>query len=153
MVPCIVFSLSLSLSLSLYIYIYIYIYTHTHRHTKNVRDATLVSWFYYKNTTCFGYFPYPPSWVKQLQLTATGTTYVKLGREQCGKVRLQNVHDRAVGHITQLTTQRNVCCTSGCTPDNGYGKYTKRVECSCIKIKILVLHLSGHFVCIYLLVL
>jgi hypothetical protein len=38
---------------------------------------------------------------------------------------------------------------SYCTPDDGYGKYTKHVEWSCNKIKI-VLHLVGHFVCIYI---
>jgi hypothetical protein len=36
------------------------------------------------------------------------------------------------------------------TPDYGYGKYPKRVEWSCNKIEILVLHLVGRFVCIYL---
>jgi hypothetical protein len=39
---------------------------------------------------------------------------------------------------------------SYCTPDDGYGKYPKHVEWSCNKIKILVLHLVGHFVCIYI---
>jgi hypothetical protein len=36
------------------------------------------------------------------------------------------------------------------TPDDGYGKYPKHVEWSCNKIKILVLHLVGHFVCMYI---
>jgi hypothetical protein len=39
---------------------------------------------------------------------------------------------------------------SYCTPDDGYGKYPKHVEWSCNKIKILALHLVGHFVCIYI---
>jgi hypothetical protein len=38
---------------------------------------------------------------------------------------------------------------SYCTPDDGYGKYPKHVEW-CNKIKILVLHLVGHFVCVYI---
>jgi hypothetical protein len=38
---------------------------------------------------------------------------------------------------------------SYCTPDYGYGKYPKHVEWSCNKIKILVLHLVGYFMCIY----
>jgi hypothetical protein len=37
---------------------------------------------------------------------------------------------------------------SYCTPDDGYEKYQKHVEWSCNKIKIIVLHLVGHFVCI-----
>jgi hypothetical protein len=39
---------------------------------------------------------------------------------------------------------------SYCTPDDGYGKYPKHVEWTCNKIKILVLHLVGPFVCIYI---
>jgi hypothetical protein len=39
---------------------------------------------------------------------------------------------------------------SYCTPVDGYGKYPNHVESSCNKIKILVLHLVGHFVCIYI---
>jgi uncharacterized membrane protein YhdT len=39
---------------------------------------------------------------------------------------------------------------SYCTPDVGYGKYPKHVELSCNKIKILVLHLVRHFVCVYI---
>jgi hypothetical protein len=39
---------------------------------------------------------------------------------------------------------------SYCTPDDGYGTYPKHVEWSCNKIKILVLHLVGHFLCIYI---
>jgi hypothetical protein len=35
------------------------------------------------------------------------------------------------------------------TPDSGYRNYPKHVEWSCNKIKILVLRLVGHFVCIY----
>jgi hypothetical protein len=38
---------------------------------------------------------------------------------------------------------------SYCTPDDGYGTCPKHVEWSCNKIKILVLHLVGHFVCMY----
>jgi hypothetical protein len=39
---------------------------------------------------------------------------------------------------------------SYCTPDDGDGKYPKYVKWSCNKIKILVLHLVGHFVCIFI---
>jgi hypothetical protein len=38
---------------------------------------------------------------------------------------------------------------SYCTPDDGYGKYPKHIQWSCNKIKILLLHLVGHFVCVY----
>jgi hypothetical protein len=38
---------------------------------------------------------------------------------------------------------------SYCTPDDGHGKYPKHVEWSCNKIKIIVLHLVGHFVYIF----
>jgi hypothetical protein len=37
---------------------------------------------------------------------------------------------------------------SYCTPADWYGKYRKHVEWSCNKIKILVLHLVGRFMCI-----
>jgi hypothetical protein len=39
---------------------------------------------------------------------------------------------------------------SYCTPDDGHGKYPKHVEWSCNKIKILVWHLVGHFLCVCL---
>jgi hypothetical protein len=32
----------------------------------------------------------------------------------------------------------------------GYGKYPKHVEWSCNKIKIVVLHSAGHFMCIFI---
>jgi hypothetical protein len=38
---------------------------------------------------------------------------------------------------------------SYCTPNDGYGKYPKQVEGSCNKINI-VLHLVGHFMCIFI---
>jgi hypothetical protein len=33
-------------------------------------------------------------------MTATGTTYVMIGLEHSGKIRLESVHNRAVSHIT-----------------------------------------------------
>jgi hypothetical protein len=37
-----------------------------------------------------------------------------------------------------------------CTPDDGCGKYPKHVEWYCNKIKLMMLHLVGHFVCIFI---
>jgi hypothetical protein len=63
-------------------------------------------------------------------------------------------------HKTNATIWYNKTCwqyvvpvvvnCSYCTPDDGYGKYAKHVKWSCSKIKILVLHLVGHFVCVYI---
>jgi hypothetical protein len=64
----------------------------------------------------------------------------------------------SMNFTTQLTTQHNICCTSGCQLQLLYcwwwvRKLPKFVEWSCNKIKILVLHLCGHFtrarVCVY----
>jgi hypothetical protein len=84
------------------------------------------------HSTCFGYFPYPSSGVKYLQLTTT-----------VFKPMLPQSSRSNVTYVVPVT----VNC-SYCTPDDGYGKYSKHVEWSCNKIKILVLHLVGHFVCI-----
>jgi hypothetical protein len=64
------------------------------------------------------------------------------------KYPLQHIILYKISYPLQYVVPMAVNC-SYCTADDGYGKYLKHVECSCNKIKILVLHLVGHFVCIY----
>jgi hypothetical protein len=121
MVPCIVF----------------YVYTHTKCPT---RCNTSILILLQDHSTCFGHFLYLSSGVlTQLQWCDQPPDlgqFLKPTLPQGSRVNVTSVVPAVVN-------------CSYCTPDDGYGKCPKHVEWSCNKIKILVLHLVGHFVCIY----
>jgi hypothetical protein len=54
-------------------------------------------------------------------------------------------------YVTRVPECRgSVCCASSKMGSTTDGKCPKNVERSCNKIKILVLHLVGHFMCIFI---
>jgi hypothetical protein len=98
-------------------------------HTRNVQqDATLVSWFY----------------CKMVELSTT----VMWPAARTWTIFKRTLPQSSRSNVTYDVPVAVNC--SYCTTDVGYGKYPKHVEWSCNKIKILVLHLIGHFVCVCL---
>jgi hypothetical protein len=59
----------------------------------------------------------------------------------------RTVPQRSLPNVTYVVAVAVDC--SYCIPDDGYGNYPKHAEWSCNKIKILVMHLVGHFMCIF----